>query len=68
MHRYVVDFCHLIQFCGANISSAVPAAYASLDKCIGIECTSTMDGTGDLTPAQCLSGSNAILSGSAKCP
>lgn len=64
---YVVDFCRLIQFCGADVSSNVPAAYASLDQCIGIECTSALDGTSDLTPAQCLEGSNAILGGAA-CP
>lgn len=64
---YIVDLCRQIQFCGANVSSKVPAAYSSLDWCVGVECTSALDGTGDLTPAQCLNGSNAILSG-APCP
>jgi hypothetical protein len=64
---FVVDFCRLVQFCGAEVSSNVPAAYASLDQCIGVECTSALDGSGDLTPAQCLQGSNAILGGAA-CP
>jgi hypothetical protein len=64
---YIIDLCRQVQFCGADVSSKVPAAYASLDQCIGIECTSALDGAGDLTPAQCLNGSSAILGG-APCP
>jgi hypothetical protein len=66
--EFVIDRCRLIQACGSMVSSAIPPSYASFDQCVGSECTGAKGGTGDPTPAECLAGTQAILSGTAACP
>lgn len=65
---FVVAFCQLIQFCGEDVSSSIPEDLKDFDFCVGSECLNAMDGTSDLTPAECLEGEAGILSGSWPCP
>lgn len=63
-----VAFCELVQKCGANVSSNIPARYTDFDYCVGAECGYAMDGVQDLSPAECSTLSTAIANGTAPCP